>query len=92
MKNSVEKSSFWDIFKDKNDYNEKSIIGFLSFAVIVIFSAVDLVTGYFGKELLLNEYIFNAFVIITLGAFGIAGAEKIFKKDKPAKDDADLEG
>lgn len=92
MKNSVEKSSFWDIFKDKNDYNEKSIIGFLSFAVIVIFSAVDLVTGYYGKELLLNEYIFNAFVIITLGAFGIAGAEKIFNKDKSAKNDTDQEG
>lgn len=60
---------FFSIFKKSNDYNEKVIIGFLSFAVMVIAIAVDLVTGYLGKELKLNEYIFDSFMYITLGSF-----------------------
>ncbi len=60
---------FFSIFKKSNDYNEKVIIGFLSFAVMVAAIVVDLVTGYLGKELKLNEYIFDAFMYITLGSF-----------------------
>jgi hypothetical protein len=60
---------FFQIFKKSNDYNEKTIIGFLSFAVMVAAIVVDLVTGYMGKELKLNEYIFDSFMFITLGSF-----------------------
>ena len=60
---------FFSIFKKSNDYNEKVIIGFLSFAVMVGAIVVDLVTGYMGKALELNEYIFDAFMYITLGSF-----------------------
>jgi hypothetical protein len=60
---------FFSIFKKSNDYNEKVVIGFLSFAVMVIVIAVDLVTGYLGNELKLNEYIFDSFMYITLGSF-----------------------
>lgn len=69
---------FWTIFKNDNDWNEKNIIGFISFAVMVIFACADLVTGYFGEDLVINEFIYNSFVWITLGSFGIAGAEKAF--------------
>jgi len=72
--------AFKDIFKDDNDMNEKNVIGFLSFAVMVIFALADLVTGYFGKDLVVQEFIYNSFVIITLGSFGIAGLEKFAKK------------
>ena len=72
--------AFGDIFKDENDINEKSVIGFLSFAVMVLFALADLVTGYFGKDLIVSEFIYNSFLIITLGCFGIAGIEKIFVK------------
>jgi len=72
--------AFKDIFKDNNDYNEKNVIGFMSFAVMVIFALADLVTGYFGKDLVVQEFIYNSFVIITLGCFGIAGIEKFAKK------------
>jgi len=68
------------IFKDDNDYNEKNIIGFLSFALMCVFGIVDLVMGIVGIELLVNDYIYNSFVWITLGSFGIAGAEKVYKK------------
>jgi len=60
---------FFSIFKKSSDYNEKVIIGFLSFAVMVAAITVDLVSGYLGKELKLNEYIFDAFMYITLGSF-----------------------
>lgn len=60
---------FFSIFKKSNDYNEKVIIGFLSFAVMVLAIVVDLVTGYMGNELKLNEYIFDSFMYITLGSF-----------------------
>jgi len=69
-----------EIFKDSNDWNEKSILGALSFAVMVLVMALDLVTGAFGKDLVINEFIYNSFVWITLGCFGIAGIEKFAKK------------
>jgi hypothetical protein len=70
--------AFWDIFKDKNDINEKSVVGFLSFAVMAVFAGADIVTGIMGQQLEVSDTIFNSFVIITLGAFGIAEAGKIF--------------
>lgn len=68
--------AFKDIFKDNNDINEKNVVGFASFAVMVLFACVDLATGYFGKDLVINEFIYNSFVIITLGSFGIDGLQK----------------
>jgi hypothetical protein len=72
--------AFKDIFKDENDINEKSVVGFSAFAIMTLFAFVDLATGYFGKDLVINELIYNSFVIITLGCFGIAGLEKFAKK------------
>ena len=77
--------AFKDIFKDSNDYNEKSIVGFASFTVMVIFAAADIITGLLGNPLVIEPIIFNSFVYITLGAFGIAAVGKIFgdkKKDE----------
>ena len=71
---------FIEIFKDDNHWNEKTIIGFLSFAVMVIVIAADVVTGAFGKDLLINEFTYNSFLIVTLGSFGIAGLEKFANK------------
>jgi hypothetical protein len=72
--------AFKDMFKDKNDINEKSVVGFASFAMMVVFAAADIGSGIFGKDLVINEFIYNSFVIITLGSFGIAEAGKIFGK------------
>lgn len=72
-----------DLFKDDNDINEKSVVGFGSFIVMVVFAAADIATGAFGTDLVINEFVYNSFVIITLGSFGIAEAGKVFgsKKD-----------
>ena len=71
---------FISIFKDGNDWNEKCIVGFMAFAIMVLFAIVDLGTGFFGKELVITDNIYNSFVIITLGSFGIDGITKFAKK------------
>lgn len=70
--------AFKDLFKDDNDINEKSVVGFLAFAVMVIFAVTDLLTGYLGKDLVINEFIYDSFVWIVLGSFGIAEVGKVF--------------
>ena len=72
--------SFKEIFKDDNKYNEKTVIAFLSFAVMVIVMLADVITGAFGSDLPINEFTYNSFVIVTLGSFGIAGLEKFAKR------------
>lgn len=73
---------FSEIFKDNNDINEKSIVGFSSFAVMVVFALVDILTGVFGKELAIQEYIYNSFLLITLGSFGISEIGRVLIKNK----------
>jgi hypothetical protein len=70
------KNFFKQLFSDDNHINEKSFIGFLAFCVMVLCMVVDLVTGWMGKPLLINEFVFNSFLIITLGSFGIASVDK----------------
>ena len=41
----------------------------------------DLVTGWVGKDLVINEFVYDSFVFVVLGCFGIAGLEK-FAKNK----------
>lgn len=69
---------FAQIFKNDNEWNEKTIIGFLSFFVMSIVMLIDVITGIFGGDLPINAFTYNSFVIVTLGSFGIAGAEKKF--------------
>ena len=47
---------------------------------MVLFATADVVTGIIGKDLVINEVVYNSFLFTTLGSFGIAGAEKVFNK------------
>tara|TARA_R100001129_G_scaffold30900_2_gene20432 strand:- start:471 stop:686 length:216 start_codon:yes stop_codon:yes gene_type:complete len=69
-----------EVFKDNNDWNEKSIIGFLAFAIMCVIMLVDVITGYFGKDLVINEFIYDSFVFVVIGCFGISGLEKFAKR------------
>ncbi len=60
--------AFKNLFDDDNNINEKSVVGFLAFAVMVIFAVADLLTGYLGKDLVINEFIYESFVLVVLGA------------------------
>ena len=65
----------------KNEINEKNVVGFISFIVMVLFAIADLVTSFIfvGEEayLVINEVIYNSFVWVTLGCFGISSFEKV---------------
>ena len=64
----------WKLFEDKNNINEKNIIGFASFVVMTLFAVADLVTSiiYVDGGLQINEVIYNSFVWVTLGCFVIS--------------------
>jgi uncharacterized membrane protein YgcG len=66
--------SFWSIFKDDNEINEKSVVGFISFAIMVIYAIISIVGSLMGYDVPINETIYNSFVTVTLGSFGIATA------------------
>lgn len=73
---------FKELFDDKNTINEKAVVGFIAFFMLVIALGVDLITGYFGNPLVINEFIFDGFMVIVLGSFGIASVDKwLNKKD-----------
>lgn len=69
-----------NLFKDNNDINEKSIIGFIAFVIMILFAVADIITGYLGKDLVVNEFIFNAFLVLTLGCFSISSVDKFINK------------
>ena len=69
-----------EVFKYNNDWNEKSIVGFVAFAIMCVIMIADLVTGYVGKDLIINEFVYDSFVLVVLGCFGISGLEKFAKK------------
>ena len=76
------KKFFNDLFNDSNKINEKSFIGFCAFLMMVIFAIADIVTGTLGKELVIQEFVFNSFLWLTLGCFGIASVDKFINKKK----------
>lgn len=78
--------SFFDIFKESNEFDEKNIIGFLSFAMMVFTAIIDITTGILGIDFLIHEYIYNSFLIVTLGSFGISGLQHVFEKNKNNQD------
>lgn len=78
----VMKKFFAELFNDSNSINEKSVVGFLAFIMMVLFAVADILTGTFGKDLLINDFIFNAFMWLVLGSFGIGSVDKWINKNK----------
>ena len=71
-----------NLFDDSNSINEKSVVGFAAFCIMVVFAVADIVTGSFGKDLVVNEFIFNSFLWLVLGSFGIGSIDKWINKGK----------
>ena len=74
------KRKFIDLFLDDNDINEKAIIGFISFFFMTVFALCDLITAFWGQDLVISDTIYTSLVVVTLGAFGISEAGKAFGK------------
>ena len=81
------KKFFRQLVSDKNDINEKSFVGIVAFIMLIVTLLTDIVTGIIGKEIPIHEFIFDGFLVLTLGSFGIAEIGKIFAK----KDTTDTE-
>ncbi len=76
------KKFFRELFNDDNSINEKSVVGFLAFIMMVGFAIADIITGSLGKDLIINEFIFNAFMWLVLGSLGIGSVDKWINKNK----------
>jgi hypothetical protein len=72
-----------DLFDDSNTINEKAVIGFIAFFALLIVLLVDLISKYMGKAVILTEFIFDGFILIVFGAFGIASIDKWLNKRNP---------
>ena len=70
------------LFNDNNSINEKSVVGFLAFVMMGGFAIADIVTGSLGKDLVINDFIFNSFLWLVLGSFGIGSVDKWINKGK----------
>ena len=81
------KNFFKELINDDNHINEKSFIGIIAFVCMIIALMVDLITGWMGQELVINEFIFDGFMVIVLGAFGIGSIDKFINARKGKKDE-----
>jgi hypothetical protein len=83
---SKKQSFLIKLFKDNNDINEKSVVGFLAFIMMALFAIADIITGYLEKPLVINDFIFDAFMWLVLGCFGIASIDKFVNKKKGSEE------
>ena len=60
------KQFFKSLFDDSNSINEKAVIGFAAFMMMIIFAVADIVTGSMGKDLVVNEFIYDSFKVLTI--------------------------
>lgn len=74
---------FRNLFDDSNSINEKSVLGFLSFAMIIVFAFVYMVSDLLGNPLKIQDTLFNAFLYITIGSLGIGSLDKFINKNGP---------
>lgn len=79
------------LFDDNNSINEKSVVGFVAFFFLCIAFLIDIITGYSGQEFVVNEIIFDGFMVLVLGSFGIASVDKWINKKKDNKSPEDSE-
>jgi hypothetical protein len=54
--------------------------------MMVICLGIDIYTGFFGLNFPINEFVFDGFLYITLGAFGIASVDKYITNNKKSKE------
>ena len=84
------KKFFRELISDDNQINEQAFVGVVAFFAMAFILIVDVITGILGNELIIKEFIFDGFMILTLGAFGITTAGRIMslkkKKDEDNKD------
>jgi ABC-type uncharacterized transport system permease subunit len=71
-----------DLFNDQNSINEKAVVGFIAFLMMIVVLLTDVISGVLGRELPIHEFIFDGFMVITISSFGIASVDKWINKTK----------
>ncbi len=86
------KKFFRELISDDNSINEQAFVGVVSFFAMVFVLLTDVITGIIGNELIIKEFIFDGFMLLTLGAFGITTAGRIMSlKNKAKKEEENSE-
>jgi hypothetical protein len=86
------KKFFRELISDDNKINEQAFVGVVAFFAMAFILIVDVITGILGRELIIKEFIFDGFMILTLGAFGITTAGRIMSLKKKNKDESNKDG
>lgn len=81
-------NKFSEIFKDDNDWNEKSVIGFIAFGMMCLVLIADLICSFCGCKLEVEKFVYDTFFWIVLGCFGISATENIAGKKTKSKDNS----
>jgi hypothetical protein len=83
------KKFFRELVSDDNNINEQAFVGVVAFFAMVFILIVDVITGIMSKELIIKEFIFDGFMLLTLGAFGITTAGRIMTLKNKSKNNND---
>jgi hypothetical protein len=75
-----------ELVSDNNTINEKSVLGFAAFLMLVMTLVVDIITGLLNKNFPVHEFMFDGFLIMTLGSLGIASVDKYINYIKHRND------
>jgi hypothetical protein len=71
---------FRELVSDNNTINEKSFVGVVSFVMMVVLFATDIITGIMGIKLAVEKWIFDGFMLLTVLCFGISEGSKVLQK------------
>lgn len=66
------------MFSDKSDINQKAVLGFVSFVLMVLYALADIVTGVIGIAFVIEPIVFNGLMYTALTMCGITGIEAVF--------------
>lgn len=65
------------MFSDTSDINQKAVLGFASFVLMVLYALADIVTGVMGINFVIEPIVFNGLMYTALTMCGITGVEAV---------------
>jgi hypothetical protein len=66
------------MFSDKSDVNQKAVLGFVSFVLMVLYALADIATGVAGVTFVIEPIVFNGLMYTAMTMCGITGVEAVF--------------
>lgn len=66
------------MFSDKTDLNQKAVLGFIAFVLMILYAIADIVTGIIGIPFTIEPIIFNGLMYTAMTMCGITGIEAVF--------------